>query len=153
MQFDIPSWATQVVTLVGAGGGSVVAVKLIEKFFSRDDREAADRVSVSSELRQDVRDLKADLERVEERLEVARQRENTLFAQCAELRAENRALRGRYHELRGVLQLMASTNELYHRQLGLPEHDLPRLPGWVYQPVDGPTARDVTPKPSEEGDE
>lgn len=148
-QIDVPGWAAQLGGLIGAGGLSVIVVKLVEKVFARDDRQAADRASVSSELRQDIRELKADVERLEERLDASRERERALFEQCAQLRAENTALRGRYHELRSVMQIVVSTNELYHRQLGLPEHDLPKLPDWVYQPVEGPTARDAAPKPPE----
>lgn len=148
-QFGLPEWASQLGALVTAGGGSVIVVKLIERAFARDDREAADRASVSSELRQDIRDLKADLERLEKRLDSSRERENGLFQRCTRLEAENTALRGRYHELRNVMQVMVSTNELYHRQLGLPESALPKLPDWVYQPVDGPTQRQNTPTPPE----
>lgn len=146
---SLPGWAQQLGTLIGAGGGSVIVLKVVERFFARDDRQATDRVAVTTELRQDIRDLKADVQRFEALLETERGRVNELISERAELRAENRGLRGRYHELRDVLQIVVSTNELYHRQLGLPERDLPKLPTWVYSPVEGPTARQARPKPPE----
>lgn len=146
---DIPGWAQQLGTLLGAGGVSVVVLKVIEKVFARDDRQAVDRVAVTTELRGDIRDLKADVQRLEGLLETERGRVNDLISERAELRAENRALRGRYHELRNVMGIVIGTNELYHRQLGLPERDLPKLPDWVYQPVEGPTARQAAPRPPE----
>lgn len=144
----LPGWAQQLGTLVGAGGGSVVVLKLIEKFFARDDRQAIDRTSISTELRQDIRDLKKDIERLETLRDADRAARDALVTECAELRAslremraENLGLRERYHEFRGFVGVLVGTIEIYHTKLGLPENERIEVPDWVYRTVPGPTER------------
>lgn len=136
---SLPDWATQIGSLVGAGGVGMILLRLIDKTFGRVDRVDDNAKLLRGELRSQVAGLVERIDVLTERLDRAREREGKLFEQCADLRAENRALRGRYHELRQVVQIVVSTNELYHRQLGLPDTELAKLPDWVYQPVDGPT--------------
>jgi len=149
MNWEIPGWLQQLGTVIGAGGSSIVVLKLIERIFKRDDRIAVDRMTISAELRQDIRDLKKELKLLEAQVDEKQERINALVADQAELRAENIALRGRYHELRNVMGIIVGANELYHRQLGLPEKDIPKLPDWIYQSVQGPTAREATLQPPE----
>lgn len=157
LQFDPPNWLSQLGALVTAGGGSVVVVKLIEKAFARDDREATDRASISSELRADIRELKAEIDKLNERVDEEREAKDKLVQECAELRAqvreyraENEGLRTRYHEFSSFAQVLVGTIEIYHDKLGLPESDRIEIPKWVYRPVPGPTSRDAAPKPPEQ---
>lgn len=147
--WDIPGWAQQLGQLVGAGGGTVVILKVIERLFKRDDREATDRTSISSELRQDIRDLKAETRE----LRADRDRLAAELAECRallrEMRAENLGLRERFHEFRGFVGVLVGAVEIYHTKLGLPESERVEVPDWVYHPVPGPTARDVIQKPPE----
>lgn len=147
--WQIPGWLQQLGALVGAGGGSVVVLKIVEKVFARDDRQATDRASISSELRQDIRELKAETHELRGDRDRLAEQCAECRAQVRELRAENQGLRDRYHEFRAFAQLLVSTIEVYHRQLGLPESELPDIPEWVYRPVPGPTARQAPPRPPE----
>lgn len=137
----MPGWLQQVSGLIGAGGLSVIVLKVVERVFARDDRQAADRVSISSELRQEVRELRADVERQAER-------NNELVAMNAELRGENLALRSRYHQVLNVVGVLAARDATYRDRLGLPPDEI-NLPAWIYQPVEGPTARAAGPQPTE----
>lgn len=101
---SLPGWAQQLGTLIGAGGGSVVVLKVIERVFKRDDREAADRVTISTELRQDIRDLKADVERLESQLEVMRAENTRLNVRLARAETREAWTRNRYHRLTNWLQ-------------------------------------------------
>lgn len=128
---SVPGWLQQLGTLVGAGGGSVVVLKVIERAFARDDRQAADRTTISSELRQDIRDLKTEVKALQEERE-------TMQATIAELsmrlaRAEIREgwSRNRYHRLANWMQS---------------EPGIPSPPAWIFEDI----PRDAEPKPPQE---
>ena len=149
-QNPLPGWAEQAAALAGAGGVSVIALKLIERVFARDALSATDRASISSELRQDIRDLKADVEKMEARLDLARRENVDLVRLNTRLQSENEALRERYHALLNTLQILVHRDETYRRTLGLPPDDLP-IPSIVYQRLPGPTEQPGRqPPPAEE---
>lgn len=128
-QIDIPGWLEQMGTLVLTGGGSVVVLKIIEKVFQRDDRQAVDRTTISSELRQDIRDLKADVKRLQAELEEARERNNALTSEIAQLKVREVWVRNRYHRLSNWLQEVPG---------------MPSPPAWIFEEI--PT--DEAPGPS-----
>jgi predicted nuclease with TOPRIM domain len=146
LNFDPPSWLSQLGALVTAGGGSVVVVKLIERAFARDDRQANDRTAISAELRQDLRDLKAEVRELRDDRDKLADECADLRAQLREMRVENIGLRERYHEFSSFAGVLVGTIEVYHTRLGLPDSERIKVPEWVYRQVPGPTARQGPPE-------
>ncbi len=106
------------VQLLGAGGLGAIALKVIERLFARADKGDDVAHGLRSEM---VRRLEV-LEKQINELEV---KERTSYTLATELRAENRQLRRRYHDL---VNWIGS------------QPGLPTPPKWLYESVDGPTA-------------
>lgn len=123
------NWLAQAGALLGVGGLGAILLKIVERLFKRDDREAADRAAISSELRQDIRSLKAEVRELQAEVEAARQRENHLLARLARTEAREAWSRNRYHRLANWLQS---------------EPGIPGPPAWIFEDIpregDGPGA-------------
>lgn len=146
---SVPDWLTQLGALIGAGGSSVLAVKVVERIFKRDDRQAADRTSISGELRQDIRDLKVEVRELQTELEGSRDRENRYIERNARLEAENEALRERYHGVMNFMQILVDRDARHRAAAGLPPEDID-IPNVFRQRVPGPTAGRISPLPPEQ---
>lgn len=131
---DPPSWGGYVVQLVGAGGIGLLLRELVKQTFARANKQDDHAVIARGDLRQQVADLIVRVDTLDARVEAERQRANRLFEENAELKAENRGLRDRYHRFLNWVSVQPG---------------LPTPPPWLYEPVSGPTARDAMPKPPE----
>lgn len=118
-----PGWLAQVGALIGVGGLGAVLLKVIERLFARADRADDLAVGLRAEM---IRRLEV-LETQQRTLEES---ERTQYRQVVELRAENRQLRRRYHDLINWIGAQPG---------------LPTPPQWLYEPVDGPTAGSAMP--------
>lgn len=106
---------------------------------TRQQDEGARDILVSDKLREQIREMYERLDVVDERLNAERERRLALVAEIANLKSENHQIRGREHQIRGYLTTLVLTAQRYHRQLGYPEEEMPRLPAWVNDPIPGPT--------------
>lgn len=131
---DPPTWGGYIVQLIGAGGVGLLLREIVKQVFARANKGDDNAVLARADLRQQVATLITRVDTLDTRVEAERQRANLLFAENAELRAENRGLRDRYHRLINWIA----------QQPGLPTP-----PPWLYEGVPGPTQRDATPKPPE----
>jgi hypothetical protein len=127
-------WGDYAVQLVGAGGIGLLLREIVKQIFARANKGDDNAVLVRADLRQQVAALITRVDTLDARVEAERQRANLLFAENAELKAENRGLRDRYHRLLSWLQGIES---------------LPALPPYLTGSVEGPTAREGVPKPPE----
>jgi hypothetical protein len=124
MSQQMPDPVTSLVQLLGAGGLGAIALKVVERIFARADKGD----DVAAGLRKEMVTRLETLERQINDLEI---RERASFQMSTELRAENRQLRRRYHDL---INWIAA------------QPGLPTPPKWLYEKVDGPTADEGTPK-------
>lgn len=124
-QFDMPSWAAQAGSLVGAGGLGMIVLRVIDRGFGRAKQKDDDQALRRGELRQQIATLTMRVDLLTERLDASRDRNEALVALNAELRAENTQLRERYHRFMNWIST---------------EPTLPQPPPWVYGRVAGPTA-------------
>ncbi len=120
-----PDPITSAVQLIGAGGIGAVLLKIVERMFARADKGDDVAAGLRAEM---VRRLET-LERQYAELE---SRERASYRMSTELRAENRQLRRRYHDL---INWIAA------------QPGLPTPPKWLYEPVDGPTADEGSKQP------
>ena len=121
-QIDVPEGLRQVGALIGAGGLSMLLLKVIERVFARDDREANDRAAITSELRQDIRELRSLLAQMEERLNEEREHGVVLRARLARAEIREQWVRNRYHRLVGWIQS---------------EPSLPQPPSYLFEDIPG----------------
>jgi hypothetical protein len=133
-QIDPSGWFDNIPQIITAIGGGVVIREVVRQIFARANKQDDNAVIARTDLRQQVADLIARVDAMQVRLDATNERANALFAENAELRAENRGLRQRYHALMNWLA---------------EQENLPTPPPWLYQPIEGPTARDAAPKPPE----
>jgi hypothetical protein len=117
---QLPDPLTSVVQLLGAGGLGAIALKVVERIFARADKGD----DVAAGLR---KEMVSRLETLERQINDLEARERASFQMSTELRAENRQLRRRYHDL---INWIAA------------QPGLPTPPAWLYEKVEGPTADD-----------
>lgn len=113
-----PDPVTSAVQLLGAGGLGAIALKLIERVFARADKSDDVATGLRAEM---VRRL----ETLERQINDLETRERNSYRMATELRAENRQLRRRYHDL---INWIAT------------QPGLPTPPKWLYEPIEGPTS-------------
>lgn len=151
LQTDVTGWLGQLGQIIGAAGSSVLLLKIVERFFRRDDREAQDRVRRRTEARDEIARLTKRVDELDARLDKAHDEYNDLYrihaqnaAQLEQITRENIALRARYHDAMQVLQRVIAQNDTYRVALGKPESEAIRIPTWLYQRVPGPTESRAT---------
>lgn len=108
----------------------------------REDRrvEMDTAAALRKELHESVRELRADLDKRDNELDTVRRELYELLAKLAEITAENHALRAADHRLRAWLAGFYGTLQMKWKQAGLPMDEFPRLPEWIHESPDGPTA-------------
>ncbi len=133
-QMDPSTWGDYAVKLLGAGGVAMLIREVIKQTFARAGQNDENRRLTRADQAAQIATLIARVDVLDERIEAERQRSNRLFAENAELKAENIGLRERYHRLLNWLSVQPG---------------LPTPPAWLYERLDGPTARDIVPQPPE----
>lgn len=118
------NWGDQAGQLITALGGAVVVREIIKQVFGRANKGDDNAVIARADLRAQVADLVKRVDTLQARVEERDERINALFAQNAELRAENRGLRDRYHRLINWIAQQPA---------------LPTPPDWLYERAPGPT--------------
>jgi ABC-type phosphate transport system auxiliary subunit len=126
-QIDPSSWVDHAVQLLGAGGVALLLREIVKQIFARANKQDDNAGVLRADLRQQVSDLVLRVDTLTRRLDEAQARENRLFEENAELKAENRGLRDRYHRLINWIA----------QQPGLPTP-----PPWLYESTPGPTVRE-----------
>jgi uncharacterized coiled-coil protein SlyX len=140
----VPPWLQSVGALFGAGGGAVIALELIKRFFGRADRADDDEIAYRRELRDQVERQNVRMDELNERITA---RDETiaelrsvvadLRAQVREMSAENSRLRDRQHNFANWLQSVPG---------------IPDVPRWVFERVEGPTESRSLPDSSRRGE-
>lgn len=142
-------WGESIGQLVTALGGAVVVREVIKQVFARANKGDENAVLARADLRTQVAALVERVDTLQSRLDAREESYRQLFAVNADLRAENIALRGRYHRLLNWSQEIVGTLDLYAERLNIPEHERLRIPRWIDETVQGPTAREGLQPPTE----
>lgn len=129
---DLSPWLQWAGGLLGAGTVGLLLREALRLMFARAQQNDQNQTTRRGEWREEVARLTLRVDELTARLDATNERANALFAMNAELRAENRALRERYHRFLNWVQL---------------EPNLPQPPRWLYERVEGPTEREVMPRP------
>jgi hypothetical protein len=132
-------WGESIGQLVTALGGAVVVRELIKQVFARAKDGDENARLARADLRVQMADLSERMNTLQKRLDEREEAYRQLFAVNADLRAENVALRGRYHRLLNWSQEIVGTLDLYAERLNIPEHERLRIPRWIDETVPGPT--------------
>jgi hypothetical protein len=148
MNLQVPGseWLTDIVPWLGGAVGGGAAIKLIEKLLglvferARQRDEQADRQAAREDgqdllmaetLRAQIRDLYARCDILQDRLDRAAERHSAVLGELADLKAENHVIRAREHQMRGYMAVLIGTTQRYHKLLGFPEEEMPKVPTWV----------------------
>jgi hypothetical protein len=152
LQIPGHEWLAEVGPWLGGALGGGAALKLIEKVLGlvferarlRDEQQAREAARedgqdllMAATLREQIRDLYARCDILQDRLDRAADRHSAVLAELAELKAENHVIRARDHQMRGYMTVLIGTAQRYHKLLGFPLEEMPKVPTWVNEPMRG----------------
>ena len=132
-QIDPSSWSDDWIKLLGAGGVGLLLREIIKQVFARANKGDDNAARLRGDLRAQVAELIERVDVLDARVEAERQRANVLFAENAQLRAENGQLRSRYHNF---INWVAA------------QPGLPTPPPWLYERIEGLTADEAQRRPA-----
>lgn len=146
-QPHLPDWATTAAawaaSIIAAGGAKPAFDWWRERGQDRQSEKKAEidaATELRKELHESVRELRADLDKRDNELDIVRREMYELLGKIAALASENHALRAEGHRLRNWLTGFYLDLQLRWKRAGLPASEFPALPEWVKASPDGPTA-------------
>lgn len=154
LEWQPPDWLAQ----AAAWAGSLVVAGGAKPAFDwwqgrgKERREARkEELDAATELREEMRaelrTMRSEIKERDDRLDTLQREIYELLAKIASLTAENQIIRAHNHRLLGELAGFYAVLQMKWKLAGLPMADIPKIPDWVHESPDGPTASFREPTP------